>query len=778
MADFSDFDWGQKETEEAPKGAFADFDWSDETTPELKPTEPTVEPEVVKDVTAQPVGRPSVDEPMAEVSSLAEKQRIAREGAQQLGLSSYATGDYGAPKGQLDIARAPTEPMTPEGTEAAREFIRTEALPATGAILGLMAAPYTGGASFLAATALTAGATGIGAGVGEATEQTAKMFGVLGTGEEETAPKDAWDVFERSAWRAGEEAAWSVVPDVLLRGLPVAKRKLLTLGGKPSVDATGKTLDIGKASLVKLMKEYAQKEGLDESKVILASDIANVPLFNASENIAANSYIAGSKVERVRGLQAEAIKGRIEETVGQYMDPALGYVQSTTDDVLARYIEPNLESLNDFGVAGLVNVGFKKAQDAQKSVARSIYKTIGELMDRTTMKTVYREVELPITDMYGNPMTTMQNVSVEVDAFPVDLTGVKAIAEEKLETTLLRPDATVSDLMGLPDSASYASAADTLIDLKATSRSLDKSTSEDAGVRKLSVDRAIRALEDSLEVTMKSADEAGIVTPDGRSLYELKSDADAIWKEQVEDFQNSYIMNIIKNTNPKNGAPDKLGRLFMQNETASRNIIKVLNDAKGNLTGDALEQITQAENAIKGSIVQELFMPFDSNTGKYVAPDVSAVTGKAAELKRMFGEDSYKELKELAAIIEEQSGGSASNYLGFAQRARESGMVMTTIKGMSRADFGPLFRDGGSTLAFALGAGRIITKPKNIKYAKMLANPKIPEYTKIGIFQNLMHQYINYQQAIEATATPDEVERAKGREEDDKEYKATLKGIQ
>lgn len=749
---------------------------------------PSVSQETVEEVTKQPVGRPQgVQEAPTEAPTGAPEDPAAAAYEamykQTDGMFDVMQSEVAARAGQTtlakEVANSTVSPEYAARYEQAKEFAKEEAFPIVGGLVGTALMPFTGGTSLPMSLALTAGSAGVGAAVGEGVEQTLKYNDLMPMGATETRPRDSWDILGRSSWRGVNEAFYTFLPDLLVRGAGQGIRRLLMKGAKPAEDLAGNTLDLGRQSLQDVMTDYAEKQGVDVSKVLLTSDVVESGLFNAAENVAANSYISG-RIPKVRAAQEEALKEAITEQAELYMKPAEGYVKSTSDEALQRFIEPNMEGMNDFAVAGLINVGFKKAQEAQKAVARATYKTIGNLMERTEMVSVYKEVELPFLDpRTGRPATTMQTVLQEQPAFPVDLTKLREIGEDRMDVlsrTGAKPDSQTAELMNMPHQTDYEAAAERLIDMKADSRSLGRSTAEGAAKQKLVLDKAIAEMEGAMESAMKLADESGIVTPDGRSLYELKKSADDIWKEQVEDFQNSYIMNIIKKTNPKNGAPEKLGRLFIQNETAAKNIIKVLEDAKGTLKGAELEQIVQAENAIKGSIVEEIFMPFDSATGKFVSPDMSPLTAKEGELSRIFGKEAFTELKKLGAALEQQAGTNTSNYLGFAQRARESGMLMTTMKGLSRADLGPLIKDGGATIFFALGAGRLLTSPKMIRQARMLADPQVDMATKTQIAQWLVHRTYEYQQAIEATTTDEERERMEAGQEDRKEAQRMYQG--
>lgn len=668
-----------------------------------------------------------------------------------------------------------------ENLAATKEFARTEALPVVGGVVATALAPVTGGTSYLLSAAIIAGATGAGAMVGEGIEQTLKHEGYIDLGVGEEAPKDAWDVWNRSVAKAGEEAAWSLVPDMLLRGIPVAKRKLMTLGGRPTETITGEVVDVGRKNMVDMMNAYASKKGMQEGDVLLASDVAHIPLFNMAEDVSRNSYIAemrgGKKISEVRTTQEEAIKEGITETVETFMNPAKGYVTGSSNEALAKYIEPNMESLNSFAVAGLINTGFSRAQEAQKSVARGIYGTIGELMEQTTMKSVLKETPTAIMGFDGKPINVMREVLEEQHAYPVDLRGVSEFVDSHLDDTLFTADDTLVDLVGLPSQASYKQAANTLSDLKARSRKLEKSMDEFAPRRLRMVNKAIDALSPAVDDAMRAAEQAGITGPDGTSLTALKGQADAIWKEQVEDFQNSYIAGILKQADSVNGAPDKLGSLFMKNEAAASKISKILNDSKADLTGDALENVLAAENAMKGSIIQDIFMPFDNMKGEFVAPNTALIHSKASTLKRLFTEEEYDGLVKLSGVIDTQSRQGMSNFLGFAQRARESGMVMGTLKSLTQANFGPLLRDGGATVMFALGMGKILTKPQNLKLATMLADTTLPEPMRIQVMQQLVHRTYDFQRAQDDALTPDQRERLQAAHDDREEEKKMRKGF-
>lgn len=173
-------------------------------------------------------------------------------------------------------------------------------------------------------------------------------------------------------------------------------------------------------------------------------------------------------------------------------------------------------------------------------------------------------------------------------------------------------------------------------------------------------------------------------------------------------------------------------------------------------------------------------MPFDKASGKYVAPDVGVIHAKKDELTRIFGEDGYKELSNLASVIQEQAKVGTSNFLGFAQRARESGMLLSTVKSFLRGDrsiVGPMLSEGGSTILFAMGMGKVLTSPRNIAYAATLADPRVPEFIKIGAFRNIAQQYVQWHEAAQNSMDDYERERAAAAHEDNKEYLQTIKGM-
>lgn len=760
-----------------------------------KDTEPKISESTVEEVTKKPVGRPAApasETPTQEPQDPATSAYMAMyPQAQMDGAFVGIDNDATRAAREAQVARKITDqPLTWEAAtrhEVAAEFAREEGLPIVGGIIGTMLAPATGGMSLPMATAVTAGAAGAGAFVGEVTEQTLKYEDIMETGVTETKPRDAWDILGRSTGRGVEEAVFNFVPDVLVRGVTQGARRVILTGAKPAEDVTGNTVNLGKEAMLDTMKDYAERKGLELDSVLLTSDIAEQGLLNAAENVASNSYITGRipfinprSIKEIRGVQEEALKEAIQTQVGTYMDPAAGYVKSLdTDHAVHSYIKETFTQMNEFSVAGLIKVGFTNAQEARKSVARSMYRAIGERMEQTEMVSIYKEIELPILGPNGVPLTTMQQTVQEKIAFPVNLKNVRKIAEDRadvLARTNAKLDTSIADLMALPAEADFTAVSDRLILMKSESADLAKSTVEGASNKKRLLDNAIREMEISLDDAAKRATEAGITGPNGESIYDVKRAADGIWKEQVEDFQNTYIANILKETNPLNGAPEKLGRMFIQNETAARDLMKVLDDAKGSLKGAELESILQAENAIKGSIVEELFIPRDTITGKFVAPDVSSLVSKEKQLRRIFGDESYDELRKLGAALEQQSGKGTSNYLGFAQRARESGMVLTSLRGLMNADLKPIIRDGGSTILFALGAGRLLTSPQMIRQARMLADPTLDEATKTRVAQWLIHRTYEYQKAIQDTLNQEELERQEAKREDQQEVQRYYNG--
>lgn len=746
---------------------------------EQRATQPQVAPETIQAVQAAPTPAPApameAPEAPTEPTSLPTTEtpeEIAAKAQQAM---------YGGGIGEF----TPVQPGTTRDImyQAGEEWMKTEALPtAAGMGAAVLAMPLTAGMSLPAALLTTAVAAGAGGLTGEAAELKLKQEGILEYGKVEEPVKDSWDILERSAWRGGEEALWTLVPDVIFKGVPRGVRSMLL---------AGKTDDVAKQEMVTFMKEQADKMDYD-GLAYTTADLVDAPLLNGAEAVASNSYFQrtplGPKetIQEVRQFQEKAIQEGITEQVEKYMVPAKEYVETVEDEGIARYVEANMQGMNEFAVAGLVRSAFKSAEKAQKSVAKSMYDAVGQAMDGMFMKRKARLVDSIFLDDAGNPLKTVVYDEVVTPQFPVDLTKVREIGLEQFEQQArllqegVKPtlDGEIASLVKLADSADYASAAAKLSDLRASSRALEKAIATgnitDAAKRKRLVDMSIKELEPAMDAALKAAEDAGIVMPDGKPLTQLKSEADAIWKETTTDFQNKFIRNIINNTDFKNGSADKLGQMFLADTTTAKNIMKIIEDAKATIKDPAgLAKIENAHNAIKGTIVQNMFMPMETTTGKYLAPNTKEFFAKQAQIERLFGAEDAAALKRLAMVIDQQAKTGMSNYLGFAQRARETGAVMTTVKALLENPVNGAVRGGRemvSTVMFAAGAGRLLTGKRMINHMTNVVDPSIPEFMRRQSAFFLMHQLENFQDSMEATMTPEGRDRFTQKQEGYAEY--------
>lgn len=741
---------------------------------------PTIEPEVTEDLTKKPVGRPATQEvPPTETGSvvpgLTETQQAGMAGEaglaeQGIQLSPYLTGaSYGT--GVEEVQQTGLEAgqqMSMEGRESYKEWYKEEGLPAAGMVLGTVAAPMTGGSSFWAAIGASALTTGAGAFVGEAAEQTFKKEGVMQTGIGEEAPRNGWDILERATIKGGEEAALDAVGGLFLRGITHSIQRALQATGKARVDVNGKVLDQGREDLVRTVRKWADLNGKEEGEALLASQVADVAHYSIMEDVAKASYIGAKPVEKVLAQQQEVLMGEAKELVGGLTTAPTALV-AESEGFLGHYYKANMDNTNDFVTAGLVRKAFTDAQNQQKSVARSIYNTMDSLANQTNVKQVMEEIPTGFFHPDGSEIMTRVPRTKEVNKFPVRTQEIREWAADKVDESLLKADPVLGELIDLPQEASMKQVGEALAELKGRSRTLGESikmgsAAENAPRRKLLLDEAINKMESSFDEAIVMADKAGVKADDGRTLRALKDEADGIWAQQVKDFQNNAIVNILKNTDLVNGAPDELVTQFLKSPADAEKVLKALDIGKKNLVGEELAHVHRAEQMMKGTIIERIMLPVDPLNKTYGLPDAAMFTKNSATLKQLMGKDTYEAMRRLVSASEQHSKAMKSSTMAFAQKAREAGMTMKGIEGAVNADPNSVGRVT-ATLLVAVGAGKILTNPRNLKFAETLEKPNVSPAYKRRALRFLVEEWTRYMGEQEDALSPAKREQLKAIED-------------
>lgn len=769
MANFDELMKTYKPTPSAPLDTTGKFDELMKSyKPVGTPTAPTIDKEVTEDLTTKPVGRPP--EPTDEVPptetgavlpGLAETQRKGMEAGQALGLSPYVTGgSYGTGIEKIqEEAQVAGEEISMESREGYKEWYREEGLPAAGVLLGTLAAPATGGGSFWAAIGASAAGAGFGGFVGEASEQTLKKEGVLQLGIGEEAPRNGWDILERATVKGGQEAAYDAIGGLFFRGLTHGFKTMLKHTAKPRVLQDGTVVDQGKEDLVQTIRKWANGDDEKVGQAILASQIADVAHYNFMEDVAKASYVGSKRVEKVLETQREVITGEAKEMVAGLTTEAKTQVAKDTEGFLGQYYKANMDNTSDFVVAGLVRKAFTDAQNQQKSIARSIYRTMDDLANATTVKQVMEEKPTGFFYPDGRPIMSLNPVTREVNNFPVQMQEVREWAADKLDESLLKADPVLGELMELPKEASMKQVGEALAELKGRSRTLQDAikmgtAAENAPRRKLLLDEAITMMEKNYDDAINLADEAGIRAPDGRTLRDLKDEADSIWAQQVKDFQNSAINNILQNTDLVNGAPDELVTQFLKSPANAEKVLNAIKIGKDTLEGDALNNVLRAEEMIKGSVVERILLPMDPISKSYGLPDMASFTKNSSTLKMLLGDETYEATRRLVSAAEQHAKSTKSSTMAYAQKAREAGMTIQAVKGAVDRDPAAI-GSVSSTLIVALGAGRILTKPRNLKFAETLDNPEVSPAYKRRALRYLIEEWTSYMQEQEDALSPE-----------------------
>lgn len=708
-----------------------------------------IEPEVMQQVTAapQPSQNPTVsvsDNQPAPVDTSRFMQGAGAGGQGTLGNTEAETALEESQRTGQNV-----QDIYTQHNQGFEEFLRDEGLPMAGAFIGgALATAFTGGMAAIPAVAAFATASGVGGAIGEAVEQGAKESGLIIRSADETPIKSGYDFAERVAWQGVEEAAWAAVPEMLVRGASSVVKNYVAKNAPKSIPTLNTSA---------VIRQEAELQGVEAP--VLLSDVVDSSVGNLLEAIGGQSFLA-------KGATKAAHQGQ-KDLVASAINRAINKEQSA----IARLAGAGAE-LNSIGVASMINTAFKKVEKAQKTAAGLLYNEID---------TALRNVKPRMRVQPDGSLAPVADAA-QYGSFRVDTTGLKDIAKKERTSNLLgtgqMPE--IDQLFGVPDSATPQEAFHTLKALRSSSRSLAKGTADNAANRKRIVDDAINVLEGQLNLTLTNAESLGVRTASGRSVTEVMQEADELWKMTNDEFGNSYIEAILKETDKLNGAPDKLADLFIKNEVAADNILRILN--KPEYANDG--QILAAKSAIRGSVMKDIFMPIDVTRGKSIAPRYKDIEGRKEVLVKLFGQEDYENMVKLADAFAVTSGEARKNALAFAQGARESGALISAADKM--LSFVPMTLAGSATaaatsvgtagwglvtiwataaLADAAGAsGRNLTK------LAMLVDKDVSQLAKRNIFRELIHTADRAARESAAAVTPDQLERRKEESDDYQQY--------
>ena len=525
------------------------------------------------------------------------------------------------------------------------------------------------------------------------------------------------------------------------------------------------------------MEKWYGKKAMDEN--VMTNDVMDSAFLEMADAVASNS-LGGNLVKSQKATQKEMVEGAAHKFLAQQKHEAAEFGMTTTESDIANYVGANFEVMNAHAVAAITRKGITDAQSLQKNLARVKYDAIGDIMEPDMLKNQVVREPTGRMDSKGNPVYRLRKVNDIPAEFPVDLTGVRRVAEDELAVAArlvkdgaesneafkqLTPE--MKELIGFADKTDFKTAAKKLSDMKAESR--DLVGVEKAAVRKRSLDMAIDQLDAALNDAMQRATDAGVVAPNGQTLKELKTEADAIWKEQADDFGNKFIKQILDHTDAKNGSPEELARLFLKDETHALKIMKALDQGQGQATTEAARQ------AIKGSVAESIFMPFDAVRGTYRSPSFEDLEGRKDALMKLFSKEEYDDMVDIANSLARVNGEHRANVLAFAQQAKESGKTIQIVQDiMAGQNPLPNFQDLATTLLTAMGGAKMLTSPRAMKAFKWADDPTIPPYLRRQSVSRAAHMIYNYHQTLQDTMTDEERKRWEERIKEEQEYRRAL----
>jgi len=631
-------------------------------------------------------------------------------------------------------------------TKGMEDFARDEGLPMAGALALTALTVGTGG---MAGVAIAMGSAAIGGFAGEAIEQTLKFGEVLPYGAQEKPAKDGYEIAERAAWQGGEEALYTLVPELLVRGGSAAVkgmflREQATVNTKFHTDYLSVLDDEAVASGTAVLKD-----GVAQAPRKL-SDVVGAKVLSLLETVGRESFFAG---RGIRGLEAEQ-KGLVKSAIHRKLDEVSGFGTRHTDGLVDAATE-----LNTLGVASVIDQTLNKVSRVQRAAAGKIYGDITQALDDAGQE--------------------------GFNAFTVDTKSLLDFADKRQRKTLIGGDVKELDaIFALPETATVEEAFETLKSLKSMSRDLGKGMADNASNRKSVVDTAASILRKELDTALDAAETAGM-NVNGESIKDLMAEADGIWKQNAEDFQNDFIKSILKQTDALNGSPERLAAHFLKSENSAKSIVKILDDAdlaiKNGETGFGAEEIAAARSAIKGTVMHDIFNPMDSVRGRITAPRYQALEGNKETLKRLFGSDDYEHMVALANAFSKVNGETSKNVLAFAQGARESGSLIKAAESMIDMAKAPgtqgaaAFLTQGWSLAAMWAIAATASKGATSSGRFILNMGKLVDDTysptaKRNILREVVHTVQRSVTASDGAMSPEQRKRLTEEFDDDKEF--------
>ncbi len=655
--------------------------------------------------------------------------------------------------------------------EDVKDFVRDEGLPtalgtaatvgAAGVLLGVTA-PVSVPLAILGTAAAAFG----GAAIGEFAEQQLKSSGLIDKPETEAHIKTTQDMLEQAAWRGGEEALFSAIPDVVMFGSKAAMRKIFAPG----------TEDIKKQAMSVVINKELEKRATQPDHVFSVSDVVDFAAFDMMDAIAGNSLMKG-RLKETRAAQEEIVKEAVTGNAEVASLGAKAFAADTTDEAIKDYVGANFETMNAHAVGAIVRKSLRDAQSFKKNLARAKYNVIGDSMEPGLVNQKQKLTDTGRVDKKGNTVFAIQTVAPVETSFPVNLVETRKIAEDQatLASNLTKDDGgpaksllspEMQELISFGDTTDYKSAAAKLAQLKGESRGM--ATNPEMANRKRLVDDAVHKLESALGDSLDTATAAGVRGPNGEDLSQLKMEADEIWKKQSDDFGNKFIQQVLKQTDSRNGNPGELARLFLQDTTHAIKISEALEQGMK----EAPEQMEAAKSAIKGHVMEKIFMPFDTTRGKYASPSYADLEGNKEALGKMFDKDELQGMEDLANALSFVNKEDRANVLSFAQQARESGQAQQVLQNPS--DFLPNVQKLFGTLFVAFGGSRVMTNPSVIKKVSEAVNPDVPLYIQKQYQAQLFHTLGNFFATEGQAMTPEQRERWDGDAANQKDYSSFL----
>lgn len=677
-------------------------------------------------------------------SAPAPQEPQAVQGAQPE-LSPYVTGgSYGTGIEQIEeTAREAGGQVSPETQAAVKGFMQDEALPLVGGVAATMALPATATAGFTG-WLLTAAVSGGGSTAGEFIEQTLKKEGIIES--DPGATPQAWgDVVEASIMTGGEEAAFGAATDGVLRLVPTALRTAFTFGARLKDDTKH------------MVNVLAEKGG-----PVLASDVADSVVINYANSASTYSFTkAGAMMGEAREEQARVLGEAAQE-------PLTALIEKVGIDATDEYMDAGLKALPDEVLASHLTTVIKDGERAAKDVAGSLYAAMDEASASVGTKMI-KSAEYLNTgrfDINGKPIMQIKEVMKEVPIHTVNVKEARNVLEMEIGELAkdLTPEAAADyskyaksqlRLFAFNDEISVAGAVNHIKSMSADARALARSTDEGAATKRMWLLKSIDNLQDAMEITAKEMADAGI-TVGGRSVTELKQEADKLWRGANEDFGNVYVQRMLGKADATEGAAATLAGSFMQNRESAEAIMTALESAeKAGLKAERFgisESVGKTRAAIGAKVYENMLSKvLVANDDRAAMMMMNSPDSRKA-LSRLLGDENFELLDtSIRSLVEAK--GKGLNVGAFTQFARESAALM---------DFPPTSAERVNKFIATLSFPRLLSKglrSESVVQKLRDANFETDLSKKGFIFNQIIKETVEAEWADYETLTPEEQEK-------------------